>query len=125
MFVWEQFGGFLTYVQILSGTSWQIYRPLDPEVPSGVAIYVNTQVVPYDSQGNTAGVTTNQSLEYSFQPSCSQRGLPLYDLSLFLTKFQASFEVNFLVVFVFGWEDASDSFQSLSAGETNPLGNGV
>jgi len=27
---------------------------------------VNTQVVPYDSQGNTAGVTTNQSLNYSF-----------------------------------------------------------
>ena len=26
---------------------------------------LNTQVVPYDSQGNTARVTTNQSLDYS------------------------------------------------------------
>ena len=26
--------------------------------------YINTQVVPFDSQGNTAGVTTNQSLGY-------------------------------------------------------------
>ena len=34
-------------------------------VPSRVAIYVNTQVVPSDSQGNTAGVTTNQSLDCS------------------------------------------------------------
>jgi len=33
---------------------------------STIIITVNTQVVPYDSQGNTAGVTTNQSLDYSF-----------------------------------------------------------
>ena len=36
------------------------------QVPSGVAIYVNTQVVPFDSWGNTAGVTTNQALDYMF-----------------------------------------------------------
>ena len=26
---------------------------------------------------------------------------------------------------MFGWEDDSDSFRVFSAGETNPLGNGV
>jgi len=53
------------------------------QVPSGVAIYVNTQVVPFDSQGNTAGVTTNQALDYRFYPTCNQRGLSLLDLTLF------------------------------------------
>ena len=54
-------------IQISSVVSAEILYFLNPEeIPSGVAIYVNTQVVPYDSQGNTAGVTTNQSLDYSF-----------------------------------------------------------
>ena len=47
------------------------------QIPSGVAIYVNTQVVPYDSQGNTARVTTNQALEYKSKPTYNQRGLSL------------------------------------------------
>ena len=36
------------------------------ELPSGVANYVSIQVVPFDSQGNTAEVTTNQSFSHRF-----------------------------------------------------------
>ena len=38
---------------------------------------VNTQVVPFDSQGNIAEVTTNQSLDCRSSPTCNQRRISL------------------------------------------------
>eukprot|EP00253_Pinus_taeda_P026370 PITA_26370 len=49
---------------------YELVYGMEARFPSSLGIptikLVNTQVVPYDSQGNTAGVTTNQSLGYSF-----------------------------------------------------------
>ena len=51
-----------------------MHSPSAPEVPSGVAIYVNTQVVLFDSQEDTAGVTTNQLWAAASSPAAVREG---------------------------------------------------